>query len=270
MRRKNNNHAFTLLELLVVISIIVLMLALSVPVVRSIEGSRSVETAYNRLAAALGHARQIALYYRQPAGIAIYYDTVGGSMAISYVSQQNPPTGITPDSRYIDIVPNEESIALPSGIGAQIYNGNGGADKYFSEGVILFDEHGQLATIPYWISNSSSYPRGLGALMGLGLNSLTPTGGPPRGSIYSHSAICLFDQDTYNSQVDPSTGNSFASADSSTKSNAMNTSVYAATSSSPFILAANPLDKNAEAIWLSSNGEMLVIKPNDGSLLKNK
>src|ERR1700679_750947 len=63
------HRAFTMLELMTVIAIIILVLAMAVPVVRSIEGTRSVEAGYNRVSAAIGHARQIALFNRAPAGV---------------------------------------------------------------------------------------------------------------------------------------------------------------------------------------------------------
>jgi len=82
---------------------------------------------------------------------------------------------------------------------------------------------------------------------------------------YSSPAICLYDDDAYRSQVDPTSGSSFAQNDDAT--NNFDTYVYASSFTN---LAPAMTAKIAEMTWLDQNGETLVIKPNDGSLLRNQ
>jgi hypothetical protein len=75
----------------------------------------------------------------------------------------------------------------------------------------------------------------------------------------------LYDNQAYQNQVD-SLGNNFGVADSFGNANPLNSNVYQVYFN-PAKGAAVP--KLAEESWLNQNGQVLVIKPNDGSLLKN-
>jgi type II secretory pathway pseudopilin PulG len=187
--------AFTLIELMTVISIIVLVLALAVPVVSSLQGSRSVEAGYNKVSAALAHARQIALYYRSPAGVVFFQDPVSGRQQIGYVMQESvlaqnyasyattTSASSTTDPHFIDLIPNEELVTFPQGVAVQVLNGNaqangrilsdgtiqstslpintsnppiGYVDSFLRVGVVFFDEYGQLSpSTSYWIAPAS-------------------------------------------------------------------------------------------------------------------
>src|SRR3954468_996764 len=67
-------RAFTLTEILIVISLIVLMLGLAVPAFNLIRGGRSTDSAENQVAAMLGHARADAIGLQQPHGILFFID----------------------------------------------------------------------------------------------------------------------------------------------------------------------------------------------------
>jgi prepilin-type N-terminal cleavage/methylation domain-containing protein len=321
MRTKRHNFAFTLIEMMTVISIIVLVLGLAVPVVHSLEGNRSLEAGYNRISAALGHARQIAIYNHAPAGVVFYPDPFTGQQDIGYVMQEkniaNDANLGPEDDRYFDLIPLEEIITLPAGLGIQVVRGSdqlpapGAAvpfngDKYLRAGIVLFDESGQLTTsTQYWIRGVSK----LGVLLnllqptvaasqlsglmppyntpalptGLTINlTAYPNAGPvnwQEAILYAHSTICLYDSVAYGSQVNATDGKSFSDVDSIT-SGSPNNVFDSYTYSSYFGLPTAPKtvnpnqpaasDKLAEQNWLDQNGEMLVVKPNDGSLLRNK
>lgn len=340
-----------MIELLTVITIIVLMLAMAIPLVRVVEGNRSLDAGYNAIAAALGHARQIALYYRQPAGLIFYRDPNSGVQDIAYVMRanflasnyQNFPNypaaaGLTtsamvqavatlPDS-YLDIVPGESLLTLPTGLAVQMVIGNGAmpprftignglvtlTEKYIRVGVVLFDEDGQLVSTPYAISYFSTVNV---ALWGASLNTTTapykystviydasPSSpataavGLNPASLFTHSAICLYDDEAYLNQIDQFDTNvqdQFSDANNNTLTYNSNSPVgsgqyFAGPAMSPFAaqlatqgafppeIATNTNatvadfedDKYAEQNWLVQNGEVFVIKPNDGSLLRNK
>jgi type II secretory pathway pseudopilin PulG len=302
---------------MVVITIIVLVLALAVPVVRSIEGNRSLDAAYNKLSAALGHARQLALYYHAPSGIAIYPDKSTGLYDIGFVTQEkNIPTDLQAlqlgsltayeDDRYMDLIPGEEIYTMPPGVGIQVVTNPalmaaasglvpvtlasgtfGQGDTYLRIGIILFDENGQLASsTPYFVRGFNG---GLGSTWGLkplvvGYYGLIPpyqpgktaltldttTYPPPTtygAALYSHSAVVVYDDDTYKSQTDPN-NNSITFGEHDRTTNLADSISYAS-----YFQGSGPVNvstKTAEQTWLAQNGQILVIKPNDGSLLRNQ
>src|SRR5947209_8451689 len=69
-----HRSAFTLTELLVVIGIIVLMLAMALPAISFITGSKSIASATNVVQSVLGRARAEALNRRAPVGVCFYID----------------------------------------------------------------------------------------------------------------------------------------------------------------------------------------------------
>ena len=71
------SDGFTLVEILIAVSIIVLMIGLALPAFRAITGSRSVEGATNNVSAMLGRARTDAIGLQQDEGVAFYTDPAG-------------------------------------------------------------------------------------------------------------------------------------------------------------------------------------------------
>jgi type II secretory pathway pseudopilin PulG len=91
--RLNVVSAFTLTELLVVISIIVLMLGLAVPVLKILGGNKSIESAENQIAAILGRARAQAISDRTIAGVMFFVDPKDSHIKAAIVEE-------TPSSVY--------------------------------------------------------------------------------------------------------------------------------------------------------------------------
>src|ERR1700733_7870952 len=179
MRTKRHIFAFTLIELMTVITIIVLVLAAAVPTINLLEGNRSLANGYNRVRAALGHAGQIALYYRAPAGVAFYRDPITGRQAIAYVTQEknipadvaSPAYTLHNDDRLVDMIPGEEILLLPYGVAVQVLNCQSGQptiDPCLRIGVVLFDENGQLTSTPYWIRDVFSLGHAISGLNSAG------------------------------------------------------------------------------------------------------
>jgi prepilin-type N-terminal cleavage/methylation domain-containing protein len=277
-----SSRGFTMIELLVVITIIVLMLSVAVPLVRTIQGNRTLEVGYNTISSAIGHARQIALYYRAPAGIAFYQDPNNGYQTIAYVMQEkniprdmgNAAIFASQDDRYFDIIPGEQLTTLPQGVAVQVFDGvlpstglNSYPDLYMRVGIVLFDEEGQLSSAPFFVRQVATVTAGqphLGDANHLNLNPLPPN--TPLGlgvAIYTSPAVCLYDEESYLSQP-----TSPGSPQSNFSDANYNTQAYSTFYVGGILLPLT--DKWLEQTWLSQNGETLVIKPNDGSLLRNK
>ncbi|HZZ43438.1 MAG TPA: prepilin-type N-terminal cleavage/methylation domain-containing protein [Tepidisphaeraceae bacterium] len=70
----SSRRAFTLIEMMVVVSIVILLLAAAVPAFRYITGSRSVDTGQNLIAAMLNRARAEAVRDKQEMGVAFFLD----------------------------------------------------------------------------------------------------------------------------------------------------------------------------------------------------
>jgi hypothetical protein len=185
-----------MVEMMTVIGIIVIAMAVAVPVVSSLEGNRSLAAGYNKVSAALAHAREIALYYRTPAGVVFFQDPFSGKQTAGYVMPQYLlgqyyPTyvqtmaaeagtgkefpGSNTDPHFIDLIPGEEIMTFPQGVGVEVLNPNapvngaiqttgqvqqyasattiGYVDSFMRVGVVMFDQTGQLAsTTNYWIA----------------------------------------------------------------------------------------------------------------------
>jgi hypothetical protein len=184
-----------MIEMMTVIGIIVIAMAVAVPVVSSLEGNRSLAAGYNKVSAALAHAREIALYYRTPAGVVFFQDPFNGKQDAGYVMPQylmsqfystyvqtlaaefpgKEAPGVNTDPHFIDLIPGEEIMTFPQGVGVEVLNPNapvdgaiqttgqvqqaasattiGYVDSFMRVGVVMFDATGQLAsTTTYWIA----------------------------------------------------------------------------------------------------------------------
>ncbi|HEY1683975.1 MAG TPA: prepilin-type N-terminal cleavage/methylation domain-containing protein, partial [Tepidisphaeraceae bacterium] len=133
VHRSLSSFGFTLTELLVVISIIVLMLGLAVPVLKILGGSKSIESAENQIAAILGRARAQALTDRTVAGAMFFYDPKIGRVEAVIVEETpgNPypggPNGVSLDLATSTLptgdcyggTPVADTFRLPPGIGVE-------------------------------------------------------------------------------------------------------------------------------------------------------
>jgi len=126
MHMRGLRRAFTLIELMVVLSIIIIIVAIAVPVWSTLSGNNSIATAQNQIASMLGNARADALYNRQMTGVFFFLDPTTGQTAMAEVQadlepQTNPPTPTTGYS-YSYTPGNPASTASPLGAAA---NNNG-------------------------------------------------------------------------------------------------------------------------------------------------
>ena len=116
-------RAFTLIELMIVIAIAVLLMALAVPVFRTLTGTRSVEAGTNVLSATLNRVRMEAIGFQQYRGVMFYLDQNTGRVGMITVAETATPTGAvnlgaTADV-WFDVVGDAEGVLLPNGVGVE-------------------------------------------------------------------------------------------------------------------------------------------------------
>lgn len=198
-----SRKAFTLIEMLVVIVIIVIAMTLAVPAIRSLTGSRSQEAAQNTLTTALGAARAEAMAMQRVEGIMFFLDTTSDRiMCVAVMETQAQPAtdnGAGPMLTYLTLVPDKDPLYLPAGVWLwtmrdinpsyqDLFNGarylgfnafvgpNQGDYTSFAAqnppmvnipgGVILFDGTGRLTVRPYGFRNASGNPLDPASQMG--------------------------------------------------------------------------------------------------------
>jgi type II secretory pathway pseudopilin PulG len=162
---------YTLVEILVVIGIIVLIIAVSVPLLSVFSGARSVESAQNQLGALINSARNEAVTMQRVTGILFYRDpTSADRVSVLTVYASDPQNGDNPNiDVFLDTFTDRDPVTLPVGVGVQVVNngtmvnGNRTGDAYIGfnrlplgntvnapvGGVILFDGRGQLTFLHY-------------------------------------------------------------------------------------------------------------------------
>lgn len=85
----HRRRAFTLIEVLVVMGIIILLVVMALPAFRFITGSRSSEAATNQIAAALSVARAQAIGVQDTRGVAIYRDPSNDRSIVAIIELKN-------------------------------------------------------------------------------------------------------------------------------------------------------------------------------------
>lgn len=271
--------AFSLVELLIVVAIIVLLIGLSVPALNLIRGTRSLDSAENQVSAMLGVARVEAIGRQQHRGVMFYYDPVNEVIKLALVQEADPPSGVTTDvDLFLDLA-DADALSLPKGVGAQIVDDPGTTapnDRFIGYndtianpsptantsilygGVILFDRRGQLASKRYAFKtkNTNLIATSMGNLMFATSDALLMPLAVAPVDPYAHwplvprsqVGLILFDLDAfrageYNMEdlqiVNP-------------------TGTY------------NPSPEQAEEAWLDQNGVPLLVNRYNGTLIKGE
>jgi prepilin-type N-terminal cleavage/methylation domain-containing protein len=144
--------AFTLIELMVVVAIIVILTAITLPAVKALTQGNSQKQAVNLVSALLANARAVAITSHKPAGIVIYEDpgtksqsSVQVVICSSIVQASNTATTFS-----FVRAPSQGPQTLPYGVRAGTLSNS--STSVFNTGdastqhprVVLFDENGQL------------------------------------------------------------------------------------------------------------------------------
>ncbi|MGA2582590.1 MAG: prepilin-type N-terminal cleavage/methylation domain-containing protein [Tepidisphaeraceae bacterium] len=83
--RNPKSRGFTLVEMMVVVSIIIVLTSLAIPVVHALNGNNSLAAGSNRISAMLSVARSDAIINRQITGVFFYIDPVTQQVAMAEV-----------------------------------------------------------------------------------------------------------------------------------------------------------------------------------------
>src|SRR6185312_4246096 len=194
-------RAFTLIEMLVVMAVIVLAVTMAIPAIKFLTGSRSQESADNTLSSYISFTRNDAMGLQQIRGVMLFLDDDDHVKCAEVM--QVPSSGIAgavPGVVYLDTVPDRDTLSMPGGIRVwtlkdQPLQGSGLTDPYprctylgFNNeyvggsvanekngaarigGVILFGPDGRLVTVRYGfsftqLSGSGTVLSGLGTLV---------------------------------------------------------------------------------------------------------
>ncbi len=108
---------FTLTEVLIVIGIIVLVLALAVPALDIISGSRSINGAENQVSAMLGRVRANAIGVERDTGVFFFIDPATERVTLAEVQNVSESSS---EPILLDIVADRDFLTLPKGVGMQL------------------------------------------------------------------------------------------------------------------------------------------------------
>lgn len=151
---------FTLIEMLVVISIIVLSLALAIPLFSVMSGDRSVDGAENIVSAMLQRARARAIGLQDRRGVFFFEDPKTKNVMMVVVKIYDSPVGSgwAPGASYIDTDSQlPEGQMLPPGVGAAFIAGRISTNTTYSKvGLVSFDALGRFEPIVYGFEPSKN------------------------------------------------------------------------------------------------------------------
>jgi len=117
MAGKRWTIGFTLVEMLVVVAIVGLLTALTVPNVPGMVRSHKMSAARNLIKSALGQAQAHAAKYQKYAGVRFQFDRDGWEKGQQYlVLIENNPHPVEGANKFT-AAPNAKPVALPAGIG---------------------------------------------------------------------------------------------------------------------------------------------------------
>jgi type II secretory pathway pseudopilin PulG len=282
-------RGFTLTELIVVMGIIILIIAVAVPAIRSLTGTRSVDAGFNTLSALVTRAREEAVGIQDVRGVMFYLNAENDRVEAVIVQATPPPltaTGPQP-TYYLDVVPNRDYLPLPPGIGAQTVNnctftGTGTAavrttDGYlgfnptttFSSqtptenmlygGVILFDGNGRLISATYGFKlfqNNANPPAATGMAQ---LLKIDTTPGVPtvdlvpqyNGALLSSQfGFVLYDREAFKAQ-------GFTDGDT-----------YLDPTVTSYGTTATANSEASEEVWLDANSAPILVNRYNGTLIR--
>ena len=281
----NRSAAFTLTELIVVMGIIILIIAIAVPAIRSLTGTRSVDAGYNTLAALVTRAREEAVGIQDVRGVMFYLNAENDRVEAVIVQDTPPPATLPPNppTYYLDVVPNRDYLPLPPGIGVQTVNnctfssgtirssdgylgynpttgvpsGPTSTENMLYGGVILFDGNGRLisATYGFKMFDNTNPQNATGMAQLLKVDTPTPSVDMVptyNGTLLSSQfGFVLYDREAFKAQ---------GFTDGDAYLDPTNVASYGTT--------ATPNSEASEEVWLDSNSAPVLINRYNGTLIR--
>ena len=169
-RRQRRVAAFTMVELLTVIAIMVIVAAVSIPAFSALFASNNIIQAQNQITAAIAEARSMAIRERSQVAL-IFFQEPGhaGESAYAYeIASPGQAGGFTTSPVYFQLVPQQSVQFLPNGVyiatlvGAANSNGVNNADNGFAmppqePAAFTLNSQGQATGINYVQPNNTSW-----------------------------------------------------------------------------------------------------------------
>lgn len=238
-------RAFTLVELLVVLGIMVLLMAITIAPIKSMSRNNSQKQAVNQLTALIAHARSTALQRGRVYGVVFFEDTTKGQAQTSaqFIREDPNQAQYAPTINKIFIEDSSERQHFPRGVrlaaisdnpARQLVTGDATAAEARSR-VVLFDSKGQL------ILHS-----GIAA--------------PTTANYADWKLAAPADYDT-----DPSTGESIPSLKGQSTPGFV---VFNKTEYDSKGFTNSTTDQDAAASWLKQNGDLVVINAYTGNVIR--
>jgi prepilin-type N-terminal cleavage/methylation domain-containing protein len=194
----SGRHAFTLIEILVVMSIIIILIAVSIPTIKALTKGNNEKQAVNLITAMLANARATAISTHKTSGVVVY----------EYPSANSAPSGFTDTTSYIQLitqsgidvnskfrtfirVPRTDPQRLPKGI--QVATLDTGTNQFRTEAstasggrcrVILFDSTGQMVLYNSLATDSSLSTDAIAQAWNIDGSGITKTASSPGFVIY--------------------------------------------------------------------------------------
>jgi len=198
---RHRSEGFTLTEIMVVIGIIVLFIALAIPAMSAISGTRSIAGAENNVSALLARAREEAIAQAEPAGptfrgVMFFIDPATDGVVgviVRAAGIANGLAGVPNGTLLLDTVPGRDYLTIPKGVRLRtVFDGQSveSTDRYLGfnstgmgpgtyGGVIIFDSQGRLVVKRYGLVMSPD-----GGTTNSGIADLLGVPAPPPKSIF--------------------------------------------------------------------------------------
>jgi type II secretory pathway pseudopilin PulG len=241
--RRCRLRGYTLTEILVVIGLIVLLIAIAVPVLSVLSGSRSTEAAENQVAAMLNQARAQAIALQKNVGVCFFVDPASKRTTMALVLQE-------PAYPQIERLPDYDFVTLQSGTGLQLVHDDqtvaanvpvNQRDRYVRVGVIMFDGRGQAVSVGYQINVNSALAQAMD------LQTLLNAMGAPNAAqyhptegLYTQLGLVIYDNETFSQR-------NFSPLDGRKQS-----------------------DEFEECAWLDANAVPFVVNRYNGTLIRGE
>jgi prepilin-type N-terminal cleavage/methylation domain-containing protein len=318
------SKGFTLIEMITVLTIILIVLAIAIPVWNALLGGTNLAAAQNQITAFLANARADAIYNRQTIGVCFFIDPNSQQTAMAEVQVQTLYNGTTNTPLFTPRTPSNNGsvysleyvnnadpntpgnyifyrdiVLLPKGVGVALNNntytynpygvwtptsGPPTFDRYLRTGVIMFNSDGSLASIPFGIPVTETFPGAASAVTNLlcqriGMQSSStvdfasnvsaPGTPPPPYPLISSVGLVVFDSDTYLNQRAAPTSK-VTTADDAQFSNLDMNYVIDTAAYPGGTYQSNSADKFLEESWIDQNGTAYLVSPFNGSLIRAK